>query len=119
MKREELLKFIHTYEAVMKEFEDGFFYSLSRNTISPALSIGTNAYTIRHHFSGFIGAAHFLSRQWDNPLDPDYKGDYRLDARFDDLPDTYFLLVCREQNPFNGRILWKRNCQEWTRKPSR
>lgn len=33
MKREELLKFIHTYEAVMKEFEDGFFYSLSRNNI--------------------------------------------------------------------------------------
>lgn len=35
MKREELLKFIHTYEAVMKEFEQRFIGSLSRNNIDP------------------------------------------------------------------------------------
>ncbi len=35
MKREELLKFIHTYEAVMKEFEERFINSLSRNNIDP------------------------------------------------------------------------------------
>jgi hypothetical protein len=35
MNREELLKFIHTYEAVMEKFERRFMYSLSCNNIEP------------------------------------------------------------------------------------